>query len=304
MERRNPPGERIQDIWKELEPIFHEEADKGDAGGWGREVFEETARGLERYRGAGPSDEQTKALLARLTPQAAEPERPRFADRLPHAEPGSAPLWVALIRFIAPQVRLFSKAFWIVSAVIMIFGALAMPLVGRNGINSFVFVSSFVAGIGVFYALRSYGTPMSKLEATFPVSPVEMMMGRLGIIILYDMILALAASVLLSLTGQSGPLFAFIIGWLAPLCFCTALAFAAIVRFGPRIGAVLSLAVWMAQFALRDVLGPFYFMSDTGYAFWGSSRMIAFVIAAILFFVACRTIRNGGKGDKGRYDPA
>ncbi|MFD2170514.1 hypothetical protein [Tumebacillus lipolyticus] len=304
MERRIPPGERTQDIWRELEPIFREEADKGDAEEWCQEAFEGTTRGLERYRVEGPSDEQTKALLARLTPLVAEPERLRFADRLPHAEPGSAPLWVALIRFLAPQVRLFSKSFWIVSAVIMMIGALAMPLIGRSGINSFVFVSTFVAGIGVFYALRSYGTPMSKLEATFPVSPVEMMLGRLGIIVLYDMILALAASVLLSLTGQTGPLFAFIIGWLAPLCFCTALAFAAIVRFGPRIGAGLSLAVWAAQLALRDLLGPFYFMSDTGYAYWGSSRIIAFAMTAMLIFVACWTIRYGGKGENGRYDPA
>ncbi|MEF3302555.1 hypothetical protein [Paenibacillus sp. GYB003] len=297
MERRNAGDERLERLWNELnDPELRERADAECAGGFGRAAFEETARAMERYQVAGPTDEQTQALLTRLAPLLVEPERVRFADRLLVAESGQGSLWLKLIRSITSQVRLFSKSFWIVSAVIMIAGALMMPLAGGEGVNSFFIVSSFVSGVSVFYALRSYGTPMAKLESTFPVSPVEVMTGRLGIIVFYDILLALAASIVLSIGGLTGPLFAFIVSWLVPLCLCTLLAFVAAVRFGPWLGGGLSTAVWVFQLTLRDSLGPFYLFGGPGYPFWGTSRLLGIALTVVLSILAYRLVRRGRGG--------
>lgn len=303
MERRNARDKRLERLWNELDdPALCEQADAEYASGFDRAAFEETARVMERYQVAGPTDEQTKALLTRLAPLLVEPKRVRFADRLLIAEAGQASLWLKLIRSITSQVRLFSKSFWIVSAVIMIAGALLMPFAVGVGVNSFLLVSSLVSGVSVFYALRSYGTPMAKLESTFPVAPVEVMTGRLGIIVFYDILLALAASIVLSISGLTGSLFAFIVSWLVPLCLCTLLAFVAAVRFGPWLGGGLSTAIWVVQLSLRDLLGPFYLFGGPGYAHWGTSLLLGLALTAFLSIMAYRLVRRG-REECERYDP-
>ncbi|MBP1988766.1 hypothetical protein [Paenibacillus eucommiae] len=305
MERRGVKDERIQGMWKELDDLVRdEEADNADTNDLSLDIFEETTLRMERYQVASPSDEQTKALLLRLTPLVAGPEPMRFSDQLLAAEPDQSSLWVRFIRSITSQAQVFSRMFWIISAVIMAAGALGMPLMIRDYSNGLLLVSSFVSVVSVFYAMRSYGTPMSRLEVTFPLSQVEMMMGRLIIIVLYDIVLAAAVSIPLSIAGLTGPLFIFITSWLVPLCLCTIMAFVSIVRFGIWIGGALSIAVWGVQLSLGDLLGPFYFLSDANYEFWGSSRLLALALTVILCLLAYLTMRSSRKGDSAHYDQA
>lgn len=313
MERRNTREERMRGIWNELnDRSVDEPTDVGDLDhDLNHNVFEASVLRMERYQVAGPSEVQTKALLARLTPLMVQQDTPpRFADQLYDAERGRYPLYFRFIRSIIPQVQLFSWLFWIVSALLLIVGAVVMPLMDFNNFsnldnfNSFFIVSVLLPGISVFYALRSYGTPMGGLESTFPVSQAEVIMGRLSIILLYDIVLASGVSVMLSIYGLTGPLFVFIISWLVPLCLCATLAFVGIICFGTKVGGVISIAAWGVQLFVGNRLGPFYFISDTGYEFWETSRVIASVLTVILIVIACITLRSSGKGDNVQHDPA
>lgn len=279
MHREEMQDERLQEAAQPSEPLC-------------RDQFLDTVRTMERYQVAGPSEQQTQALLASLMPMM-EKEKPASLDSrslLLKAEPDA--FWLRVAHTLGSQVQLFSRMFWIVSALMIGIGAIFMFHLPFDDLNVFVFIISLVSALSVFYALRSHGTPMGRLEATFPVSPVEMAMGRLSIILLYNIAFGLLISIALARFGLTGPLLAFIVSWLVPVCLCIALALVAIIQFGLKLGAVLLIAVWGIQLMMRDILGPFYFMSDQGYEYWGVSRVIGAGLTIVLIILAIRTVRH------------
>lgn len=323
MDRHSDRDVRLRRLWLELNDERDSAKQGEDSGSVHSEMraseaeeltyrrFLETATMMERFQVAGPTDDQTRAVLARLAQEhrrAQEDERihspERFADQLLYTQAVPTSIRSRMLRTILSQTTLFSPWFWFVSALVIMAGAVFMPFSYGEDFNSFILMLSLVSGASVFYALRSYGQPMAVLEATFPMHPAEVAVGRFCIILLYDIVLAFAASFGLFGVGLTGPLAPFIVSWLVPLCLCASLAFFVILRFGLRIGAILSVAVWASQLLMGEMLGPFYVMSGIGYAYWGMSRWLGAGLTVIIGVAGYYLIRDRSKGDEGRaaYD--
>lgn len=138
---------------------------------------------------------------------------------------------------------------------------------------------------------------MSELEATFPVTPVQLMVARIGTILLYDLLLALLFYGILVTTGTSGEFgsgtAALITDLLLPICLSTFAALAAMLRFGTWPGTAAVLAVGVIQFSAGERLGVFQLFSEYGSAQWFASKFLSVSLAVALGVCTSMLLRHG-----------
>lgn len=257
---------------------------------------------LDRYTVEGPSGQQMESLLALAAAYATQPERAVAAAPLSrrvtrYDRPGRKPnvamsLPVRLIQRMAAQARTMHWLFWLISALMVGIGAVIERLAASGWFSSsakpdvFLFTILLLSVASVAYSLRSMHTPMSELEATFPVTPVQLMVARIGTILLYDLLLALLFYGILVMTGTSGEFgtstATLITDLLLPICLSTLAALAAMLRFGTWPGTVAVLAVGVIQFFAGERLGVFQLFSEYGSAHWLASKIVGVSLALAL----------------------
>lgn len=258
---------------------------------------------LDRYTVDGPSQQATADLLALAASYTTLPEQEvtvpspkrvaRLDERTGQQQSAVAvSLPVRLMQAMAVQARTMHALFWLISALVAGAGAaiqwLAVTkLFAIPGLSA-IFLSTvlLLSVASVAYSLRSMHTPMSELEATFPVTPLQLMVARMGTILLYDLFLALLFTGLLVMTDTSGEFGVHatirIIDLLLPICLSTFAALAAMLRFGTWPGTVIVLAVGVLQFVAGDSLGVFQLFGAYGSAHWLASKLIAAALTIAL----------------------
>ncbi|RXZ77845.1 hypothetical protein EBB07_27645 [Paenibacillaceae bacterium] len=282
--------------------------------------FEAVFGMLDRYQVAGPTDRQTKRLLDNLSTLAGSGAAKKhisatadntIGDRtLPEeiAEPASMlpreiqqqpiTIWWRLLRLFMAQVHLFTVWFWIASAAIVFCGAALVPFTSEllGSQNLFFLLAPLLTGASVLYSLRSLHTPMGGLEATFALSPAAMLIGRIGVVVVYDIGLSVIASIALSAAGATGPLLQFVAGWLVPLCFSTMLVLVLLLRFGAAVAGSLTFIMLSLQLLMREHLGPLYIISSLHDDNWLASRLVATLCTLVLGLLFWRQLRRKEAG--------
>lgn len=282
------------------------------------------SRHLPRYTAAEPTLRESRALADRIRPllrdnarirasedEAAASARPaspaRFADRLREAEDARQSAFGAIIRYAAAHARSFSWMFWAVSALAVLLGVIVhigIAPAAMYGIlegtelrtNVLIVLVPFIAGLSLSWSFRSFGTPMFELELSFPMTPLQWLLGRLSIIVFYQAGLAMAASFVLTRGWLDESLPVLVISWLAPLGLYCAGTLALTIRFGPLYGTLIMASLWIAQLPLQQHLGPLYFVSDTHHPWWAESKIAALLAALLLAADAIREIRRQRAG--------
>jgi hypothetical protein len=159
-----------------------------------------------------------------------------------------------------------------------------------------VIIVPAVAALSVFGAFRSYGTPMFRLEMSMPISPAQLVYGRLLLIVGYDVLLALAASLLMGASMKELGLH--IINWLMPLGISSMAALAAMLYMKLSGAIVTSLLVWSLQLILNDRLGMFYWFGSYQEADWTMSKLVGglfiIVLAGFVHWKIARMQQPGG----------
>ncbi|MFF2019703.1 hypothetical protein [Paenibacillus sp. NPDC058177] len=293
---------RDSQLYRELQELRRLE-EKGEAAAdeWEYNPFGAVFNQLDRYTVDGPSGQQTKSLLALAASYATQPERtiagPLSKRVARHDKPGRQPvvpmsLLVRLMQRMAAQARTMHWLFWIISALMVGTGAAIEWLAANEWFSSpakpdvFLFTILLLSVASVAYSLRSMHTPMSELEATFPVTPVQLMVARIGTILLYDLLLALLFYGILVMTGTSSEFGSgtavLITDLLLPICLSTFAALAAMLRFGTWPGTAAVLAVGVIQFSAGERLGVFQLFSEYGSAHWLASKLVAVSLAVAL----------------------
>lgn len=231
----------------------------------------------------------------------------RFADRLREADDARRSAFGTIIRYAAVHAKSFPRMFWALSASAVflivlahigiapfaIYGALESAALHTNVL---IVLVPLLAGLSVSYACRSFGTPMFELELSFPMTPLQWLLGRFTVIVFYQAGLALAASFVLTQGWLSDSLPAFVISWLVPLGLYCAGTLALTLRFGTWYGTLLMASLWIGQLPLQKHLGPLYFVSDTNHPHWAASKILALLITLLLAADAVRQLRKQRAG--------
>jgi hypothetical protein len=264
------------------------------------------ANKLPRYTSADPSVHETKALIERLRPhiqhgttEAASNSNspmPRFSEIMEAREHAVSPVWFRIQQYLLPQTQLLAWPFWIVSALVVLFGNMVYVVYGDDlasmaaqynwHTHPLILLIPLLTGLSLCYSFRSYGTPMYELELSFPITPAQWLISRLAIIVFYDILLATAASIIFYSMGPSSgfvsySLLPFIVSWLVPLCLYCAGSVACMLRFGVLLGSFIMAAGWFIQMLMMKQLGVFYFISDPSYGQWAESKWIALLFTLV-----------------------
>jgi hypothetical protein len=205
-----------------------------------------------------PADEARALLpdLERLVAWAPEPPRPEESRRLlaalaPHlpAPPAPGPALreeaARLVALALTQVGVLRAGFWTGSAAVMLVGVmllLAAPNLDRGLV--FLLAGPLLGYLGTAAGFR--GEPLRVLELEFacPVTPRQLTVARLLVIVGYQTAVGLALTALLSAVG-GGPWAAVTLLWLAPMLVATGATLLASLRLGVVRAGALVYASWI-----------------------------------------------------------
>ncbi|MDP2871677.1 MAG: hypothetical protein Q8P31_03980 [Bacillota bacterium] len=290
--RRHPPGdeERLAAMlgFSPADEYLGLDLSPGETGG-----LLATAETLAAWTPEPPAPEQQKRLLAAAMAAAGALAAPRLTRPRGDLWTVADGLW-AVLDAVRPHVHVFRAPFWLATLVAV---AAGLPLLaGSRSLGGWldldfagflVLMAPVVAVGGTAYAFRSCGSGMAELEMTAPLTPWQLIAGRLAWVLAYDSLLLGLCSVAAAATGPGLALGYLVAAWLGPML---ALALADLLLTSilqPWAAAGACLGLWAGAVACADRLPWMAPLAAAGTAgAFGSAWVFAPVCAALLAALA------------------
>ena len=202
-------------------------------------------RRLQSWSAPKPGPMATVKLIARLEAEIPNPQSP-ITNLLSS--------WPILL--LRAQLRVVRGEIWAASALVMTLGLL-VTLATYSAAEAWplVLVAPLVAATGVAFIYGPDVDPALEIELATPVPPRLVLLARLALVFGFNLIMGLAASLILSLARAEVAFWPLVSTWLAPLSFLSALAFLLTVfTVNSTTSAMISLLGWAFQ-SLRQLGG-------------------------------------------------
>jgi len=173
--------------------------------------------------------------------------------------PGAGPRTRRLryvVALVVAEARLIRLAVPVASVLVMALGvaivlvqaaAVARPATGADVVLALV--APIVAAAGVAGTYRSRRDPATELVAATPVAGPLLLLVRLALVFGYDLVLAVAASVVLTAAAADGTasLHALIAAWLGPMALLSSVSLLVAVRFGAEVALGAATGLWAVR---------------------------------------------------------
>lgn len=213
-----------------------------------------TVRRLAEWQVPPASPIETQRLLARLTREMPAPSPVRQAIRARQHRPGAS--LVQLLATARTQVSLFGVAFWLVSALVTLLGAVAVLNSSPAGQEILLRASGpLLAFLGTVIAFRGFKERVLEFELVCLPSPVQLALARLVIVLGYDLGLGLALCLVLWAAGTSHVLI-LLLSWFMPLLLVAGLALLLTLRLPIQSAAALAYGSWLTVLAINTISTP------------------------------------------------
>lgn len=211
---------------------------------------------LAAYDAPEPDPADTAALVARLAPLVAaraEAEPDLVWDDAPASGPRH---WLVLAR---AQVTLVDHVVLWAGGLVLALGLLVAGI-GQGGLLSLAFSlgAPVLAAGGVAFAFRPAGRTLAEIERISPVTPLEMLYVRLGLVLTGNLALALGLLALIWIEAPRLVLWRVVLLWLGPMLGLAGGALYASVRWGTVAGLSMPLGAWgtLVLLAWQGVIAP------------------------------------------------
>lgn len=214
---------------------------------------EELERRLAAWRVPGPTPEETEALVARVL---ALPRPGAFRRVLERERGGAVPFGGtlrAVLQVTLAQAGFFRPWCWLASAVTVAGGLVFLRLSGSSATVLLGALVPAITALGVAYAFRAADSGAWEIELACPISPTQLALGRLVVVVAYDIALGLAASLVVWWGTPPLLLSALILSWLVPLLLTASftLYLCLCLPVGGVAAGVLAASFWVIQVAVR-----------------------------------------------------
>lgn len=180
------------------------------------------------------------AVLERALEQIQAPRRPAAALR--HA-------W----NLLYAQALVVQREMWPTTAAIMALGVI-VALLSRH-LEFVYFITPLVAAASLSTLCSAENDPAYELTRATPTSGWKVLLARLSLVSAYNLLLALAALLVLMFFAPPGLLGTLAVGLLAPLAFLSALALLLAQWLGAGNAIGLTYVLWIAQFVPYRFIG-------------------------------------------------
>ncbi|HEX8221028.1 MAG TPA: hypothetical protein VF914_17690 [Chloroflexia bacterium] len=216
---------------------------------------------LRQWEAPAPTQADTQRLIEMLAPLLPTPEGRPSARVLSPVRAAREHLmrrkgaWPGRMLDVAfAQVGLLRLPFWIASAFLTLLGMLV--LFSNDSIHEATVLRALgplLAVLGVSAVFRSARLRTLEIELSCPISPVQLALVRLALVLGYDIGLGLVLS--LTLLAVRAPetradVVTLMLHWLAPLLSVSGLALLFSVRLSAEVAAGLAYALWLAVLAI------------------------------------------------------
>lgn len=199
---------------------------------------------LDAYSISQPSTEDTDQLFVQLLPIL---EEELTAKKLESTVVPCYPK-ISLLQLTWSQTRLFSPWFIVCSGLFLSLGLSLTTILNGDTLRFLANASPILGILTILYQFRAHYNHMNELEAACPYSPGQLVAARLWVILIYDCLLCLAASVII--TPASYHIWQVITHWLAPLLLTLSIALLTSLRLGIMSGCLLSTVLWVFNLLL------------------------------------------------------
>lgn len=207
-------------------------------------------RRLPEWQAPTPSPADTQRLIAQLSPELPELSPVRQAIRAHQQRPGSSLL--QLLATARTQVSLFGMAFWLVSALVTLIGAVVVLESAPAGQELLLRASGpLLAYVGTVIAFRGLGERVLEFELVCLPSPAQLAFARLVIVLGYDLGLGCVLGLALWAGGATQVL-ALLLCWFMPLLLVVGLALLLSLRLSVQAATAVAYGSWLAFLVLEN----------------------------------------------------
>lgn len=208
-----------------------------------------TVRRLAEWQVPPATPLETQRLLAVLASELPALSPVRQAIHARQQRPESS--LTRLLATARAQVSLFGVAFWLVSALVTLLGAVVVLSGAPSSGQELLLRASgpFLAYLGTVVAFRGFRERVLECELVCLPSPVQLALARLVIVLGYDLGLGLALCLALW-AGGAAQMLALMLSWFMPLLLVAGLALLLSLRLPIQTAAALAYGSWLAVLAL------------------------------------------------------
>jgi hypothetical protein len=154
--------------------------------------------------------------------------------------------WRSAWQLLRAQVFLVQRELWPASAVVIFLGA-AMTMLSKH-VEAIYFVTPMVAAASLAALFGPTNDPAHELIMSTPTSPWRVVLARLSVVSVYNMLLALAATLGLMTIMPADLLGSVILGWLGPMAFLSALALLLSIWLGTGNAVTITYGLWIFHY--------------------------------------------------------
>ncbi len=213
-----------------------------------------------------------------------------------------SPVGLRAWQLLRAQALLVQRDLWPASAVVMAMGVAVALLSERADI--IYFLAPLVAASTLAMLSGPEHDPALELTLSTPTSPWKILLARLSVVSGYNLLLALAASLVLLSFVPPGLLGALILGWLGPLAFLSALALLFSLWLGTSNAVAIAYGLWFLQYIPFRAVGlwtnaSLWTSAMTAYQqFWRSPGLLL-VLSLLVVGLALWSVGRPARGLSG-----
>lgn len=156
------------------------------------------------------------------------------------------------VNLLCSQLALTRRDIWPATVVIMIIGT-AMCLVAQKT-EGLAIIAPLVAAACIAVIFNPEQDPAVELTLSTPTPFRQILLARLALVFFFNLLLAMAASLVLGRFIPGTVVSTLVLGWLGPMAFLSTSALMLSVWFGSDHAIVISYATWLAQFIAGNLL--------------------------------------------------
>lgn len=194
--------------------------------------------------------------------------------------------WYALL-LLQSQLRVVAKGIFLASALVLILGAVVTMSFqdGQSSQLPIVVVAPIVAAIGI--AALYEGEQAYELEVAAPTGFTQLLLARMSMVFGFDLVIALACSIGLSISMSSLSLMVLVQAWLIPMTFVSAFSFfVTVLSNNAIIGVLSSLAIWMSHVIWYSSTSTHWVRQWLAFEWLATSDVLVLIVSGTFLTVA------------------
>lgn len=190
------------------------------------------------------------------------------------------------------QIPMVYKEIWPTSLLVLLLGFVITLLVDRVG---FLFaIAPLVSAAGLAFIYNKAHDPAFELVLSTPVSQIQLLLARSGLVFGFNMVVVTLLGLGLSLHFSPEVVFALLKGWLAPMTFLSTLGLCLSIFTQPENAIFITYTLWFSQYLpLTEEFQQLFSRLTQGILWFWQTPAVLYALSFALFVFILFWVKKG-----------